>query len=583
MEKVLNSNYPRRDFMRDIWLDLQGQWEFEFDDENLGVEQEWYDEHSFSRSINVPYVYQSELSEINIKERHDIIWYKRTFTCGENFKGKRIFINFGAVDFYSKLWINGKYIGSHSGGYTPFKFDISQYVDVDKENTIVLRVEDDSKAKEQPRGKQGWLKDNFGCWYTNFTGIWQPVWLTAVGKTYIEDFKLTPDIDNQKVNVKVLLDEVKDGTSLKISIKFKDIYINEVLLPVKMTRLEVDINIFNGIFENGIMYWSVNDPNLYDITFTVIDDEVEVDKVYSYFGMRKVSIRAGRVLLNNLPVYQKLILDQGYFPGGFISPKDEQALIEDIKLIKEMGFNGVRKHEKIEDPRFLYWCDKLGLLVWEEMPSPYIFNERAIKNVTDEWQRVIDRDYNHPCIITWVLYNESWGVYDVCRSIEQQNYLKSLYYLTKAIDKTRPVIDNDGWEHAETDILTIHDYVGSGNELKKTYSDMDKVLNGIPSRLFPRFMQAEGVSYKGQPIILSEYGGIAFDTASGWGYNQKAKSADEFIERYKSLTNAIKEIDYICGYCYTQLTDVEQEQNGLLTIDRVPKIELSIIKEINDL
>jgi beta-galactosidase/beta-glucuronidase len=583
IQEVLNSSYPRQDFLRDKWLDLQGPWEFEFDDENLGEKQRWYDERSFSRSINVPYVYQSELSGINMRERHDVVWYKRTFTCGGDFMGKSTIINFGAVDFYSKLWINGNYVGSHSGGYTPFKFDISRYVDVNKENTVVLRVEDDSQAKEQPRGKQGWLKDNFGCWYTNFTGIWQPVWLTAVSNTYIEDFKLTPDIDNQKVNVKVLLNEAKEDANLKISIKYKDIEINEVLLPIKMTRLDVDINMFNGVFENAIMCWDVNEPNLYDISFTVIDNDTEVDKVCSYFGMRKVSIRGGKVLLNNFPIYQKLVLDQGYFPGGFITPKDEQALINDIELIKKMGFNGVRKHEKIEDPRFLYWCDKLGLLVWEEMPSPYVFNEKAIRNVTDEWQRVIDRDYNHPCIITWVLYNESWGVYDVCRNQEQQNYLKSLYFLTKALDSTRPVIDNDGWEHTETDILTVHDYVGSGSELKKIYSDKDRVLTGTPSRLFPRFMYADDNSYKGQPIILSEYGGIAFDTSDGWGYNQKAKNSDEFIDRYKALTTAVKEIEYICGYCYTQLTDVEQEQNGLLTIDRAPKVELSIIKEINDL
>lgn len=577
------TNYPRPDFLRDKWLDLQGQWEFEFDNENLGEQQRWYDEHAFNRSINVPYVYQSELSGINIREKHDIVWYKRTFTCGEEFKNKRVIINFGAVDFYSKLWINGIYVGSHFGGYTPFTFDITNYVDINKENTVVLKVEDGSQAKEQPRGKQGWLKDNFGCWYANFTGIWQPVWLTAVGKTYIENFKITPDIDSQKINVKVIVNEVRVEESVKICIKYKGIEINEVLLPIKMTQLEVDINIFSEVFENGIMCWNVNEPNLYDISFAVFNDGVEVDKVCSYFGMRKVSIRGDKVLLNNIPVYQKLILDQGYFPGGFISAKDEQAFINDIQLVKKMGFNGVRKHEKIEDPRFLYWCDKLGLLVWEEMPSPYVFNEKAVRNVVDEWQKIIERDYNHPCIITWVLYNESWGVYDVCRNKEQQNFLKALYSLTKALDNTRPVIDNDGWEHTETDIVTVHDYIGSGTELKKIYSDKEKVISGMNSTLFPRFVYSDDNSYRGQPVILSEYGGIAFDSSIGWGYNQKAKNADEFIDRYKSLTKAIKEIDYICGYCYTQLTDVEQEQNGLLTIDRIPKIELSTIKEINDL
>jgi beta-galactosidase/beta-glucuronidase len=217
------------------------------------------------------------------------------------------------------------------------------------------------------------------------------------------------------------------------------------------------------------------------------------------------------------------------------------------------------------------------------MPSPYAFNEKAVRNVLNEWQKVIDRDYNHPSIITWVLYNESWGVYDVCRNKEQQNYMRALYSLTKALDSTRPVIDNDGWEHTETDIVTIHDYVGDGVELKEIYSDKEKVLTGFPSPLFPRFMLSEGNSYKGQPIIFSEYGGIAFDSSNGWGYNQKAKNSEEFIKRYKGLTIAIKETDYICGYCYTQLTDVEQEQNGLLTIDRTPKIDPSVIKEINDL
>lgn len=328
------------------------------------------------------------------------------------------------------------------------------------------------------------------------------------------------------------------------------------------------------------MLWDVLNPRLYDITFELIEENQIVDTVYSYFGMRKISIRGNKVYLNNKFIYQKLILNQGYYPGGFITGTVED-FANDIEKVVEFGFNGMRIHQKIEDPRMLYLCDKKGLLVWQEMPSAYEYSPEAAKHIINEWQEVIKRGYNHPCIITWVPINESWGIKDVSYNKEQQHFLQAIYHLTKAIDKTRPVIDNDGWEHIKTDICTIHDYEGDGERLYDHYKEFNNVLEYGTTLRNPRYLYIKN-NYNGEPIMINEYGGISFAGDSGWGYNEKASTEEEYIERYRTLTMAIKNLPYVTGYCYTQLTDVEIEDNGLLTFDRKPKVDPKKIKEIND-
>lgn len=579
--KSLN-NYPRPDFLRDNWLDLTGQWEFDFDDENTGEENEWFVHHEFSRKILVPYVYQSPMSGIGCTELHDIVWYRKKLTVSEDLKDKVLELNFGAVDYHAKVWINGSYAGEHCGGYTPFKLDITKNLQLGKENTIVVKVLDDSYSKEQPRGKQTWLESPFACWYTRFTGIWQPVWINVLDKIHIASFKLTPDIDTKKVNMNITFSRFTKDTEVNIKIRFDRFNIVDGLFAVKSTDLEVAFLIESNILEQGIAFWDADHPNLYDVEFTVFESKQMVDVVYTYFGMRKVSTRDCKFLLNNHPIYQKLVLNQGYYPESFITPKDEETIIQDIKTIKNLGFNGVRLHQKIEDPRFLYWCDRLGLLVWEEMPSAYRFSLKSANALLTEWMDVMHRDYNHPCIITWVLFNESWGVDAIRLNKQQQALTKALYHLTKSFDPTRLVIANDGWEHTETDVCTVHDYSQNGERIRNAYQDKNTVVSSAPAPTYLRFIFCDNHAYKEQPVIMSEYGGISFATDDGWGYNDKAKDENGFLERFSSLTLAIRQIDYICGYCYTQYTDVEQEKNGLLTIDRVYKVDPEKIKQIND-
>jgi len=572
--------YPRPDCLREDFLDLCGQWSFEYDDLNQGEIEKWYIEKNYSKKINVPYVYQSEKSGINDQVDHEIVWYEKKFKVLDKYHSQQAILNFGAVDYKARIYVNGTLAGEHIGGYSSFDINITNLI-VKGENKITVRVEDKRYAPEQVRGKQTWLKGAFRCWYSRHTGIWQPVWIYFVGSNFIKDFKMTPDVDNQRLCLELTTDLVSEKTQLNINIKYGDINIVDIKSSLIKNKINLDIGIAHPHFENGMMLWGVLNPQLYDITFELIENNEIVDTVYSYFGMRKISIQGNKVYINNKFVYQKLILNQGYYPGGFITGTIED-FSNDIEKVLEFGFNGVRIHQKIEDPRFLYLCDKKGLLVWEEMPSAYEYSPEASKHILNEWQEIIKRDYSHPCIVTWVPINESWGIKDVSYKEEQQHFLQAIYHLTKSIDKTRPVIDNDGWEHIKTDICTIHDYEGDSEKLYNHYKEFENVLENGTTMRNPRYLYAKN-NYNGEPIMMSEYGGISFEGDSGWGYNEKVSNEDEFIERYRALTMAIKNLPYVTGFCYTQLTDVEIEDNGLLTFERKSKIDPKKIKEINDM
>ncbi len=330
-----------------------------------------------------------------------------------------------------------------------------------------------------------------------------------------------------------------------------------------------------------IQKWSMNHPNLYDISYQLYCDDKVIDTVNSYFGIREISIKGGKIYLNEEQLYFKLILDQGYWKESHLTPPNEESLIKDIESVLAFGYNGIRKHQKIEDERFLYWCDVKGVLVWSEMANCYDFDDNSLQNFTNEWIKVVKQNYNHPSIVTWVPINESWGVPKVNSSKEQQNFINSLYYLTKSMDSTRPVISNDGWEHTISDIITIHDYKQDDELLYQEYTDENRsVLKSLKEYNGKHRLLANGYEYKGQPVIMSEYGGIAINSNKGWGYGEQVKDEKEFIERFTRLTRAIYNIPYICGYCYTQLTDVQQEVNGLMDDERNCKINFNIIRNI---
>jgi beta-galactosidase/beta-glucuronidase len=593
--KIPRPEYPRPDFERREWLNLNGEWDFEFDDADTGERERWYLEKKFSGKILVPYCFQSELSGIHDRGLHEVMWYNRSFTIPADFRGKRVLLHFGAVDYYAKVWVNGCFLGSHKGGHTPFKIEITDFLQ-ETENRLVVRVEDRYETV-QPRGKQYWKEKPDRCWYTATSGIWQTVWLEAAGAVYIDRIRLTPDIDRQTVLAEVFLDQRPAGMALNVTVRFKSApelqesffgrYLPEGEDGSRRFSFDADdrilrftLNIRNLDAIDELHLWSPENPNLYDIEFCLEQAGQVVDRVKSYFGMRKIAVCGDRVYLNNRPYYQRLILDQGYWPESLLTPPSDAALRYDVEIAKRMGFNGARKHQKIEDPRYYYWADRLGFLVWGEMPSAYHFNIEAIENVTVEWLEFIRRDYNHPSIVTWVPLNESWGVRGIFTDRQQQNFARALYSLTKSADGTRLVSTNDGWEQVDADICAIHDYTARGEDLTKIYADQAKLLGGEKPG---RPLYAEGVVYEGQPVILTEYGGIAFETENreNWGYGAGVKDETGFIARYTGLTNAVKAIPYLRGYCYTQLTDVMQEINGLLTADRRLKVSLEKIREVN--
>ncbi|MFC0215712.1 glycoside hydrolase family 2 protein [Paenibacillus chartarius] len=568
--------HPRPDFERQNWLNLNGPWQFEFDDMNVGERESWHQDRAFTGVIQVPYCFQSKLSGIKDTAFHDVVWYQRQFAVPDSFQGKRVMLHFGAVDYSAKVWLNGQLAGEHTGGYTPFRIDITDSLR-EGENTVTVRVEDSSTNTSQPRGKQSWKPDNFGCWYTQVTGIWQTVWLEAVSATHLDKVKMTPDFDNGRLRLDVFVHGPVDGCELKARVSFEGHPIAEGSVRLLRSIQTFEIDVKSDHFEWKLAAWSPEHPNLYDIQFEVTRAGELLDSVSSYFGMRKISTRGGKVLLNNQPIYQKLILDQGYFDGGLLTAATDEDYIHDIRLIKEFGFNGVRKHQKAEDPRFLYWADKMGLLVWGEMGSPYEFDDRMIAANTEEWRRVVERDYNHPCIIVWTLMNESWGIPRIQTDRKQQHHTMSLYYMVKSYDDTRLVISNDGWEHTVSDLITFHDYMQDGERLAARLASKEAVLTepvcSVGNTLGAKYMFAEGFTYSGQPILLSECCGVAYDTGVGWGYGSSVRTEEQFLERYRSILQAIHDHSYIAGFCTTQLTDVQQEINGLVTIDRKPKVD----------
>ncbi|QHW31884.1 glycoside hydrolase family 2 [Paenibacillus rhizovicinus] len=574
-------DYPRPQFVREDWLNLNGTWEFRFDDAGEGERDQWFRNFQGDRQIEVPFVYETKASGIGEEEFHPVVWYKRTFAVPAEQAGKQVLLHFQAVDYEAKVWVNGEYAGRHEGGYAAFSFDISRYLKDGAANEIVMRAED-SNSCTQPRGKQRWRKDNFGCWYVQTTGIWRTVWLEYVEAQHLHSVKITPDVDANAVRFDYRVSG-NAAASLKVNAKITmdGEIIKETSLNVDRSYLSASIELISEKREWRVEHWHPENPRLYEVEFTLTDGDRVLDRVHSYFGMRKISILNGKVLLNNSPLYQRLILDQGYFADSHLTAPSEEAIIEDIDKILAMGYNGVRKHQKIEDSRFLYWCDVKGLLVWSEAAATYEFNDEAVERFTREWMEIVQQQYNHPSIVTWVPFNESWGIGNVFSDRRQQQFTESIYYLTKAFDPNRPVIVNDGWEHTISDILALHDYEEDGETFLRRYEDKNAITSNEIAHCNFKYAFAQGYEYRGQPIIISEFGGIAMRSDKGWGYGNQVEGEEAFLKRFRIITQAIKDTDYICGYCYTQVSDVQQEVNGLLTETREPKIAMEKIREIN--
>ena len=574
MLKIRNE-YPRPHFRRDSWLSLNGNWEFEFDDSHDGEARGLHNGNiKLARKINVPFTYQYPDSGIGEKEHHDTLWYRRSFEYEASLGD--VILGFNASDYITTVWVNGIYVGSHQGGFAPFTLDITKCVKPG-ENIIVVKCYDPLDPTI-PRGKQSWLNDPFSCWYIPNSGIWQSVWLDFVGADSIEDFSITPDIDTNSFGGEIKLrSALADLIEIKVSYDGKLVKRQMLTPDGKYTRYTV--NLMEANFVDEVTYWAPEHPNLFYVDLCLYRDGAILDTVHTRFGMRKISVSDGCILLNNKPLYQRLILDQGYWRSSGLTAPSIDDIRRDIELTVAMGFNGARKHQKFEDPYYYYLADELGLLTWCEMPSSYNFNSDEISYVTREWQEIVNTARKFSSVITYVPVNESWGIRKALTSPEQQSFARSLYHLTKSLDKSRLVSTNDGWENlSDSDILAIHDYASLGNELRSRYNEL---TYGTGFQTFRRIL-ANGNEYMGQPVLLTEFGGIMFerDQFNGnWGYNSAAKSDEEFFARLGELVDGIYG-SHFQGFCYTQLTDVQQEVNGLLDYDHNPKVDVQKLKEI---
>ncbi len=585
MVKCYQKNYPRPQFVREQWKNLNGPWDFAFDDKNVGEAEKWYEDFRGDRIIQVPFVYQTKASGIDDRSCHNNIWYGRTVYIGEEeLEGKLYLLHFEGSDYLTKVWINGCFAGVHRGAYARFSFDLTKLVHPG-ENDLVVKVED-SADMQQPRGKQRWVDQPYECYYLETTGIWKTVWTESVPEIYMTGVKMTPDVMNEALELEYSISTLEEGLSVEAEITCGGILVSRTRTALLANPQREKPNVFLPSADGlhwGVRLWSPKTPNLYDVTFRLLRGERVLDEVGSYFAMREIKIEGKDILLNGHPLYQRLILDQGYWKDTHLTPPCEEDLVEDIEKIQQLGYNGLRKHQKTEDERFLYWCDVKGMLVWGEMASAYRYTDNAVQAFAQEWMDVVRQNYNHPCIITWTPLNESWGIRQVKDHRGQQHFTEAVYHLTKSVDPNRPVIVNDGWEHTVSDIITLHDYTAEGAGMKKRYlQQMNQILEENASYNTERKAFAVGYGYQGQPVMMSEFGGIAFDNDdSGWGYGNKVSTEAEFLRRFEGLTKAVKEIPYFCGYCYTQATDVQQEINGLMDMDRNFKVAPEKVAAIN--
>lgn len=561
-------------------ISLNGSWDFA-----IGQPDATHDRVKFDKAIAVPFAPECSMSGVGHEDYIGTCWYRRTFKAPQRAAGERLRLVFEAVDYRCQVWVNGHHVGDHVGGYTRFEFDVTSALVDGPEQTVVLRVEDDPHDMSQPRGKQEWKPKPHAIWYPRTTGIWQSVWMEVVPATRIRHLTWTPNVRDWQIGFEAELDGPgRLEASVRVTLHFE----NEVILRDTLSADRDGVRRVLGLRDPGIedakndMLWKPGQPKLIEATVELLDSAGNVvDTVESYTAMRSSGTMGTRFTLNGRPTYLRLLLDQGYWPESGLTAPDDEALKRDVELIKALGYNGVRKHQKIECERFLYWADVLGVMVWEELPSAYAFTPAATERLADEWKAAIRRDRSHPCIVAYVPVNESWGFPDLELSEAQRNGVRALYYLTKTLDPTRPVISNDGWEPTETDMVGVHDYAADPQVLLDRYDTTQRDLKTILATVRPgnRALLLDAEDYVGQPTLMTEFGGIAFspDEQQTWGYS-RATDATDYLRRYAGLLEAVRKSPAFCGLCYTQLTDTYQEANGILKMDRTPKADLELLR-----
>ncbi len=570
---IHRTEHPKPQFMRENWLNLNGIWQFEKDPSVSGDKRGYANpDITFSQKINVPFCMESKLSGIGDTDFSNSVWYKRDIEITEDNLENLVFLHFGAVDYEAILYINGQYVGNHKGGYVSFKFDITKYLVVGK-NTITLNAKDDSRDRLIPSGKQSALYESYWCYYTRTTGIWQTVWLEFVPKNHIKNVKYYTDINKATVTINANLEGEGDFTA-------KAFYNNKEVGSATTFSQGGNVSVQISLSEKHL--WEVGCGRLYDLELSYGQD-----KVKSYFGLRSLRISGRKFLINEKSVFQRLVLDQGFYPDGIYTAPSDDELIADIDRSLAMGFNGARLHEKVFEERFLYHADRKGYIVWGEHANWGLDHSYAdsIHGFLPEWLEILERDFNHPSIVGWCPFNETWLQNDRKQS---DDVIKNIYLVTKAFDNTRPCIDSSGGIHVMTDIMDDHKYEQDVQKFKEYYSKI-KIDGTFPDRFEKHHKQFHRTDL---PFFCSEYGGIAWHSdietellsdnneKTAWGYGNAPKTKQEFIERLKGLTDVLLDDDSMFGFCYTQLTDVEQEINGLYTYDRKPKFDPEIIHSI---
>ena len=572
------AEYPRPQFERADWVNLNGEWSFALDLSDSGRDRDFYNSKGFEQRITVPFAPESKLSGIGYTDFINSVWYQRMIQIPSAWQGKRVKLNFGAVYYESEVYIDGRFVGRHYGGSDSFAFDITDFVGDGKEHSIVVHAESDLRSGTQPGGKQSTNYYSYGCSYTRTTGIWQTVWMEAVDDMALERVQVVTDIDNEQIVViptyynvaggNTLSVEVRDGGKVVAHAESAAVQGVPVVVALKKAKL-----------------WSPESPFLYDVVYEVKDAEGKtLDRVDAYVGMRKVHIDGNKIYLNNKPYYQRLVLDQGFYPDGIWTAPSDEALKHDIEMSKAAGFNGARLHQKVFEERFHYWADKLGYIVWGEMASwDKDFNSvAAARNFLSEWGNIVVRDRNHPALIVWTPFNEEFGV----PSNEAGRFLTDVYNETRRLDPTRPVNTVSGGIYVISDFCTAHCYEQDGARLHSMLFDGEKFYQPQgPNEGFERAIRK--LYYDGSlPYLLDEFGGIKCaetqpEGGNSWGYGDAAPTREDFYTRLEALVKAIVDhSDKICGFCYTQLTDVEQEQNGVYYYDRGEKFDMGRVKAI---
>ncbi|MGI6260244.1 MAG: glycoside hydrolase family 2 protein [Acutalibacteraceae bacterium] len=563
---IPRSEYPRPQFVRENWMNLNGAWEFAFDFGDSGIERKMFEDGDFPLTITVPFCPESELSGIGYKDFMNAVWYRRTVSFAKN--SGRVLLHFGAVDYETHVWVNGKKVGEHRGGYSSFTFDVTAAAQ-DGENTIVVCARDHLRSGLQPAGKQSTQFYSHECDYTRTTGIWQTVWLEFVPQTYLRHCHVVSDDLTPQAVVTAAVEGSPTGKTLRLSASYQGRPMGSTQVPVTGASTTVALRIAE------LHLWEAGNGRLYDLTLELLEGETVLDRVESYFGMRSITIDGDRLLLNHRPVFQRLVLDQGFYPDGIYTAPTDEALRRDIELSMNAGFNGARLHQKVFEERYLFWADQMGYLVWGEHASWKLDMEKfsALDAFLPEWMEVLERDRSHPAIIGWCPFNETWNHIEFADGrCQKDSILAITYQLTKAIDPTRPVIDTSGYIHVVTDVYDLHDYEGDVEVYRARYQDSapEEHFNWYPMMEHRPGLQP----YGGQPYFISEYGGIWWNPAkaeSSWGYGKTAETEEEVVERYCGLTTALLCSKKVCAFCYTQFTDVEQECNGLYYYDRSMK------------